>query len=354
MTLHLFNPEHDLALAFNHSRFTAPHVARQLHSDFGFIPSLWADTGDVVLVDDKDVALRAYNNIKCKVNLPDVHFVTPYEISSLYINKVEPWGWDKSLNYQIRQLGIEGMGDESLATIRQLSSRQTAVNILPQLIGKLTGVCGESRFCTRYEEIEECLYKWKHIVLKMPWCSSGRGLRFVDLSICAQLQGWIKNVLAIQYGLAVEPYYNKVKDFGMEFESDGMGKIEYLGLSLFSTENGAYTGNIIATEHTKMKSISRYISTELLNRIKVEIKEIMSPVLKGKYCGVFGVDMMIVTGEHNEGFLLHPCVEINLRKTMGYAALALTPADDEIMYQMHTEYSEGKFKLKVNTYKSKI
>ena len=41
MKLHIFNPEHDLALAANLKQFTAPHAGRQLRSDLAFIPALW-------------------------------------------------------------------------------------------------------------------------------------------------------------------------------------------------------------------------------------------------------------------------------------------------------------------------
>ena len=56
MKLHIFNPEHDIALAYNSILFTPPHAGRELRSDLGFIPALWADDGDFVLVDDVEAA----------------------------------------------------------------------------------------------------------------------------------------------------------------------------------------------------------------------------------------------------------------------------------------------------------
>ena len=53
----------------------------------------------------------------------------------------------------------------------------------------------------------------------------------------------------------IEPRYNKVKDFGMEFTSD-TGDIKYEGLSLFKTINGSYAGNILACEEDKMNALS--------------------------------------------------------------------------------------------------
>ena len=60
MTLHIFNPEHDIALASGLSNFTAPHAGRQLRHDLGFLPAVWAQEGDVVLVDDVEQAQRAW------------------------------------------------------------------------------------------------------------------------------------------------------------------------------------------------------------------------------------------------------------------------------------------------------
>ena len=85
-------------------------------------------------------------------------------------------------------------------------------------------------------------------IIKSPWSSSGRGLRYVNSSFSATAQNsgitrldnlddmekWAANVIRHQGGVTVEPYYNKVKDFGMEFEIvDGV--VKYCGLSLFQT-----------------------------------------------------------------------------------------------------------------------
>jgi hypothetical protein len=40
-------------------------------------------------------------------------------------------------------------------------------------------------------------------------------------------------------------------------------------------------------------------------------------------------------------------VEINLRRTMGHVALALTPTDDEMVRVMRIEFADGRYKMKV-------
>ena len=66
MTIRIFNPEHDIALASNMERFTAPHAGRQLRSDLCYLPALWSDEGDVVIVDDIDFAESAYRRLKAE------------------------------------------------------------------------------------------------------------------------------------------------------------------------------------------------------------------------------------------------------------------------------------------------
>ena len=58
------------------------------------------------------------------------------------------------------------------------------------------------------------------------------------------------NIIYRQGGVTVEPYYTKVMDFGMEFETVD-GKVLYRGLSLFDTIKNAYSGNVLCPEDKK-------------------------------------------------------------------------------------------------------
>lgn len=68
----------------------------------------------------------------------------------------------------------------------------------------------------------------------------------------------------------------------------------------------------------------------------------------GAYTGPFGIDMMVVEGNAGKGFLLHPCVEINLRRTMGHVALSLTPADENAVMTMRIA-AGNNCKLKIQS-----
>ena len=349
MTLHIFNPEHDIALASGLANFTAPHAGRQLHHDLGFLPAIWAKEGDIVMVDDVEQAERSWRRIAHRLRVlldlerPSCQFVSK---PVPQVSGIAPWGWNSALRALLLRRGIDERlmpAPSQLDTIRQLSHRRTAAQLLPTL--RMEGTVGEMFECRTQEEVEELLARYGQLVMKAPWSSSGRGLRFLAVSRTpfAQQAGWFRNVVASQGCVMVEPFYRKVKDFGMEFYSDGRGHVSYLGLSLFHTANGAYTGNILATEKIKRQMISRYISTELLDNIQEKICHHLGMVYNGQYEGPFGVDMMVC-----DGSLLHPCVEVNLRRTMGHVALALTPHDDELRRVMRIELSENNYKLTIN------
>ncbi len=366
MTLHIFNPEHDIALASDLACFTAPHAGRQLRHDLAFLPALWAAPSDIIMADDPLAAQHGLErfaqymrrSLSMHINCERQWLQYGRDTARSHaIKAVDPWGWDRALRARLERCGLEGdalPGDDTLATIRQLSHRNTAAMLLPRL--RFEGTVGKSFECRSEEEVDELLNRYGRLVLKAPWSSSGRGIRFAGHTaggdtqpeekpdaMTYELRRWLGNILAKQGSVMVEPYYNKVRDMAMEFRSDGRGKVDYLGLSLFHTSNGAYTGNIIATEAAKRAMTARYIQPGLLDEVRDAICREMGPLLNGKYCGPFGVDMMIVHGQQPS---LHPCVEINLRRTMGHAALMLTPTDDDICRVMRIEYT-GTYALKI-------
>lgn len=343
MKLHIFNPEHDIALAANLSNFTSPHAGRQLRHDLGYLPAIWAAEDDVVLVENVEDAKRDYARL---MHRPFNRFVDKHQLSRLAIDRVEPWGWDLALRGFLIRYGVESVpSEEDIAMIRDLSHRKHAVTLLKAL--DFEGTTGSSWQTDLMVEVRQALKNHHHIVIKAPWSSSGRGIRFLDNEVNDYQERWIRNVVARQGSVIIETYCHKVKDFGMEFESDGQGHVRYLGLSLFQTQNGAYVGNVIATEEVKQEMINRYLPDDLLKLIQEKICSVLGELYRDRFAGPFGVDMMVVRGEDNQRFLLNPCVEINLRRTMGHVALALSKCccSEQVMAISYTE-NHYKFKLR--------
>ena len=326
MILHVFNPEHDLALASNLSNFTAPHAGRQLRQDLGWLPALWAGDDDFILVDHVKNAQRSYGRLRIRMQEIGVNrqFVDKTQLARLDITEVRPWGWNLALRSSLLRYGVTVVpSEEEIAGIRELSHRRYAISLLGSL--QESGTTGISYEADSVTDVLHYQRYYGIIVVKAPWSSSGRGIRFFDDSPNACQERWIHNVIDRQGSVVVEPYYHKVKDFGMEFESDGKGRVHYLGLSLFITRNGAYKGNVLMIEEMKEELLSRYVSVGLLRSVQEKICSELGNLYKDRYKGPFGVDMMIVAQPDGGGLLLHPCVEINLRRTMGHVALSFPP-----------------------------
>lgn len=356
MTIHIFNPEHDMALAANKEGYIPSHAARQLKSDLSFIPALWAEHGDMVLVDDVDAALESVRHLKQYAK--DVVFITPDDLAKIDFSeasvKVAPWGWDKNLRAWLLRKNAKMAtvlpSADQLMMIRDYSSRAfAATHVLPafrNLGEQFTGECAihsgtlDDRFFNSLKG-----GKW---VLKSPWSSSGRGVKYVNDETLEDdsFRKWAQNVSRNQGYIMVEPYYNKVRDFGMEFYANEDGSIDYCGLSLFDTSRGAYTGNLLAAEEIKVKELAKYVDVKVLNVIRNTIIAALKNVFKSVYVGPFGVDMMVVAESGADHFLIHPCVEMNLRRTMGHVALAISPSLLEPRKLMQIGF-QGKFKFKV-------
>ena len=346
MKLLVFNPEHDLALAANLSNFTAPHAGRQLRADLGFIPAIWAAADDYVHVENVEDAERRFLRLTRR---PFGRFIAKEQICKHKFTAVDVWGWDMAIRSYLFRWGIDAAimpTATQIDDIRQLSHRRYAMQLLDCL--QMPGIIGSSCETNQIENIIDRLHSGEHLVVKAPWSSSGRGVRFMEDDVNIYDNGWLRNVIVKQGSVMVEPYYNKVKDFGMEFVSDGNGSVSYIGLSLFQTSNGAYTGNILASEEEKENLISRYIPIDLLKTVQQKICAKMGSWLKDQYTGVFGIDMMVVRRDDGDGFLLHPCVEINLRRTMGHVAISLTELTSGLPKLMKIEYDSNIYKMKIS------
>jgi len=364
MKLHIFNPEHDLALASNLRQFTAPHAGRQLRSDLAFIPALWAEEGDLVLVDDIDNAYDKVRHLGFKL-ADKVEFITKIQLQHLldtqFLDSVHPWGWDFSLKGELERLGVAEImlpTDGILNKMRELSSREWTAKHLQR------GV----EYVTELAHVKDLIRSWGNVVIKAPWSSSGRGVKYVSAEDFRTGGGyptferWMGNIIFRQGGVTAEPYYNKVKDFGMEFEMRD-GKMVYRGLSLFDTIKNAYSGNVLASEEDKIEMLASFIDRLQLENIRQRIIDVLEPVLKDIYSGPLGVDMMICSRDENSqfseatkmGYGVVDCIELNLRRTMGHVALALAEhlktSDIKMKVDrnniMRVEYDGNRYHLRV-------
>ena len=342
-TLHIFNPEHEWSLAQGRVGGSPPRAAVRLRHDLSYLPTLLAEDGDKVLVDDKVFALhmlRQWEGPAAHVELveaADVWQTKP-------IDAVRPWGWDANICHELRSLGTDDSllpDDEQLMCIRELSHRAVAGKVLSALTENMDThqVVGSSWLCTTMAEVEQHLQHLGSMVIKAPWSSSGRGVMLCHAGVLTdQQQRRVNNILLKQGGVMCEPLYDRVADFAMEFVAHDDGSVDYQGLSVFTTTMTQYAGNVIASEDYKYSLLTSFLPVSLLSDVRSLLPRLLQAALQGHYQGPLGVDMMVVRLSGNAKgaplYAMHPCVEINLRFTMGHVALALAQRMPETKAQM--------------------
>jgi hypothetical protein len=251
-------------------------------------------------------------------------------------NKLLPWGWSpaahkflsqfkQSCSVEFRQSPVFNWN----TVHREITSRKFAAGILKKLQAILNTdyilpVELIPKVCTCQKDFENAIQQWGNLMVKAPWSSSGRGLQPITKTpvhpkVWEKVMGIVK-----EQGYAIaEPYLNKVLDLAFQFELK-KGKVEFLGISNFCTsKKGQYEGN-------RLNGLQKNIEKNVLEFVDFAVLEIRQPLINAietsemamYYEGVFGVDTLIYSDE-NDTLKINPCLEINVRYTMGLLSLLL-------------------------------
>lgn len=234
-----------------------------------------------------------------------------------------PWGWNHQIARLIREFAaaeqIEIFGipsDEWLNNLRNLAHRRTTISFLNNLPQNFTSHLIYPR---EYSDLTEVIVRFQEdnrLFLKAPWSSSGRGvMRTDDLGI-KHIEPWARGIIRSQGSVMIEPIYEKTLDFATEWWKDkNTGDVTFIGVSVFETSNrGKYHGQIYANQEALTNLIcsnTKMFTQDLIEALRMAIMT----TLEG-YDGPVGIDMMVLSDGK-----IHPCVEMNLRKTMGMVAM---------------------------------
>lgn len=336
-TLWIFNPDNDIALGNNLRNFTPPRNAMLLREAGAMLPVWTANNGDFIYSNNpadsdwlKSIMAKRGKNITL--------------LSADNIDKIEsikPWGWSRAIANTLLQKGVSLHllpSEEQIDKIRMLSHRHSSISINKQLY--VMGI--DSIIPTEISDIKQLkliLDANKPVVIKSPWSSSGRGVLYSENNDATRLLKQAEGIIRNQGCILVEPKLDKVIDFAMLYEIKN-GKAKYIGLSVFSTLiGGNYTGNIVASELYLSNIISRYIPSAYLTQLQNALETILSDLVGNAYNGICGIDMMIYVDENGE-HQIAPCIELNLRHTMGYVAhcLARDIIAPDTIAEMKVEY----------------
>jgi hypothetical protein len=319
--LYFFNPAHDLALANSDRNFNAPLQAKILARDLSCLPLWYALPGSIVLSTNADSDWLEEIQLTFP-QLKNIHLTSTPDFSS--VNALFPWGWDNAVCKHLSLLGADNtlLPDAmQLESIRRLSHRNMSIQALEHIRQDYrfsTQLPTPAKELTSAYEADEYALKHKRVIFKAPWSGSGKGLCWSKDTMTESRRGWCRNIIEKQGSVIAEPIYDKLLDFAMEFSCRD-GETSFAGYSLFETEKGIYRGNFLISNESVIQKIEGYgVPATLLSAIQSQLSTFITNNIAPFYSGLLGVDMFIYK---DDGLIkLHPCVEINLRMTMGCVA----------------------------------
>ncbi len=317
MTLYIFNPDTDLALANNRENYMPPARVKQMARELELLPLWYADSGSHILASPSRNNAEYIANIKRLFGIEAVCIKDSSQLQHIENIEIMPWGWNVSLR---KQLLNKGFSEKELPTLqelsqyRELSGRDKDTEILNSL---QSGKIFTAEAIHKIERCREYAHKNPRCIFKAPWSGSGKGLFWCYGKYDEKSDGWCQRVIKEQGYVIATPIYEKLQDFALEYYSDGIGNISFVGYSLFKTNSkGAYQGNILQSHEQHRNTLSQYIDLQELDATDFLLREKLSSAYACKYKGYIGVDM-IICHTNNGNRSLHPCVEINMRMNMG-------------------------------------
>ena len=327
--IYLFNSGHEQEVLYDSPSYTLPERSTRISQDFELIPLWYARSSDFVLV------AEAREDDFCK-GLKKIGFVVPSVITYSDLNLLQltnqsfsivPWGISSAVISRIRK-NIDSVNDSIHVpvynkSLLNINSRLFAIDVLRKIKeqGFLPSTIDIPQVFDDFDTLVEYIkmYNNEVILVKSPYSSSGIGLLWIREGLERSETQILKGFFKRQKCVVVEKVYTKIIDFALEYiyEKD---TFQFRGISLFSTNyKGAYQGNVLRSQQYISAEICKYIPVSVLDEIKNLYVEILNQYCEGMGLSCIGIDMMIIQTE--EGYALHPCVEINPRYNMGYLAV---------------------------------
>lgn len=332
--VHYFNPGHETAVLLGLENYTPPANVNRMIRELAYLPAWYADKNDLVYM--KDNAFPQFLSSLPKELKPFPKAISQKELrlkkTVLPEMEAAPWGLsphslhmfqELKRNYQMNMFVPEWKKEYF-----NLTGRQTAAECLDLIRLKLPDLPlpVTPKFCRRIREVEKYqILQNAPFVVKTPYSSSGRGLLWLpERRLTAKERIWIDGAFKKQGTVSIECGLNKIQDFAMEFYSDGDGNITFEGISVFGTEQqGSYSGNILGNQVYLRNLITKWVKEEVYYQIKNTVTEVLQSVYGSVYKGYLGVDMFVYKTKR-DAYEIHPCVEINMRYTMGMVAIRLS------------------------------
>ncbi len=307
-----------MALACGRDNYNAPGWAMQFRRDLEVLPAYIASPSSLLLVHDA-VAVQPW----LVEHGLDVEAIEPTQLRQLHDVQVMPWGWSEPLCKQLTLMGLrrsELPSQEAIATVSRLAHRRTSIDIHHAIAREMN-----RQFSPIPVEIDDAqaVVQWAHnhpgCYVKTPWSGSGRGIYRATEPGTAEFERWCRGAIARQGSVLCEVALPRVLDFALEFRVDG--QCEFQGYSVFTSDGQNQYGRGIVDTRDALRDLiaAQYPAIDQLTHAMTRV---IDHLITPYYKGYLGVDMLLYRTA--QGTIdVDPCVELNLRCTMGLVTAAL-------------------------------
>lgn len=327
--VYFFNPETDILLGLDCIHYTPNRRIKIMQEQFSLLPALYASKDSYILVPPEVLQRISHLPFYDLVELKNIRLLGFSSHKKAYKNEIDelkqlitrksdiyfrPWGWNKELLFRLSRYGVPSKflpSQKDIEALRTLSHRRTTIEFFNQYEEVFPNILTPIEI-KDLEHLKKFVDEYPEFVLKAPWSSSGRGVLLSPNHSKEEALAWGFGTIRAQGSVIGEKHYKRSLDFASEWEIHD-SNVKFTGLSLFkSSGRGKYAGNLLYSQEEILKILPSEWNNDILTLQQEFITEKIAPL----YSGPLGIDMLI----DYEG-KLNPCVEINLRNTMGHVAI---------------------------------
>lgn len=271
-----------------------------------YLPLIYAPHDDTVLVtSEPDVAFWEFLETK-KIKAPKIHLLSS---TSFPKGPIESWGPSRSI--------------AKWAKLHHLSYAMPPWDVVCEVNSKAFSFIHSPKLpqaALLHNSIEAQSWIEKQtaaFVFKTCFGVSGGGHLIADQNTPPlQIERFLNKEWKENRPVIAEPWVKRALDFSTQWRITEQGEILYLGATLCkSDDRGRHKGNHAGQVETLFGEHIRFLEEH-----KPYALLILKKMSQMGYFGNVGIDAMVY---YAPDLKLHPIVEINARKTMGYAALEI-------------------------------
>jgi len=345
-----FNPSCDAEIVRNAPGYQPQRAVQDLADDLAPLLMFLSHDPDIIHVRRRPRAEWLKHLADSGFRVPE--FVEDLDIREPKLSGFEPWGWSPEVLERFRPLAdrlvvrkdersmwhraLLRHADFASTKLGDLFAKTWAADFLrawleahpetqavfgsPQSVGITAASAAQVEAC-----IAALTATGQRAVVKAPWGTAGNQIQRIagPRDLTAPVQGWIRNQLASQGRLLVEPWLDKQRDLSMQMEVRANGEAKLLGAREFLTdERWHYRGAVLGRASWRLTPEENRFWNEVLPAWLDVGRDVGRALARAGYQGPAGIDA-ILHRTPSGALQLKPLGELNPRWTLGRVALEL-------------------------------